>query len=58
MYDVTAEIAVTFAQRHRPGLLLQVGARLDWLEAIGADQNDGAILNTQLPFVRAGATWR
>jgi len=58
MYAATTELAVTFAQRRHPGVFVQAGAKLDWLEQIGGDLEAGAVVNTQLPFVRLGATWR
>lgn len=58
LYGVTAEVAVTFAQRRTPGFLLQLGAKVDWLEIIGGGDTDGPVVNTQFPFLRAGATWR
>jgi hypothetical protein len=62
---ITTEGSLGFVQRGRPGgpgLLVEAGLRLDQLEELNAgpgSELDGfGVINVQLPFVRAGVTWR
>ncbi len=65
MLGASGELAFAFAQGiHSDGLdlALQLGARLDVLPELNADpggyHRGGQLIHIQLPFVRAGMTWR
>jgi len=65
VFGASGELALGFAQRIRPsglGLCLQAGMRFDLLPETNADPDDyldgGQLIHVQVPFIRAGATWR